>query len=333
MPRRRGLISVARALCPPCRDSSRHLSRQLCSIPAILAALVVFSSSLSAQDSALWNEYGLVRSDTTRHGKLSVTTYEMKDLTGALAAWEWLRSPNGHACDLAPFCNQDGTRTVASDYNYVMVFEGAFPSKQLIAATMNALPDKHDTSLPAILTFLPQQGLVPNSARYILGPVSLARFAPELTSAKPGFESGAEAQVAEYRVGNGAAPARLAIFNYAAPEMARLHSTEFKLLPNVHVKRSGVLLALVLNAPSQEQADTLLSRVEYEAKITWNDAPPPSPIKPLYRLLLNIMYLSIVLSAICLLAGLIYAGMRLYRRRYGTLEADEAMTTLHLTGD
>jgi hypothetical protein len=28
-----------------------------------------------------------------------------------------------------------------------------------------------------------------------------------------------------------------------------------------------------------------------------------------------------------------YAMMRLYRRRYGHLEADEAMTTLHLTGD
>jgi hypothetical protein len=25
--------------------------------------------------------------------------------------------------------------------------------------------------------------------------------------------------------------------------------------------------------------------------------------------------------------------MRLYRRRFGTLEEDEAMTTLHLTGD
>jgi len=34
-----------------------------------------------------------------------------------------------------------------------------------------------------------------------------------------------------------------------------------------------------------------------------------------------------------LLGGLVYAAMRLYRRRYGTLEAEEAMTTLHLTGE
>ncbi|HEX4168082.1 MAG TPA: hypothetical protein VHZ55_21665, partial [Bryobacteraceae bacterium] len=104
-------------------------------------------------------------------------------------------------------------------------------------------------------------------------------------------------------------------------------------LPNVQVKRSDVLVALVLAPQSRALADTLLSRVQYEAKITWNETPPPSPIKPLYRLLVNILYLSVVLSALCLFAGLIYAGMRIYRRRYGTLESDEAMTTLHLTGD
>jgi len=81
------------------------------------------------------------------------------------------------------------------------------------------------------------------------------------------------------------------------------------------------------------QADTLLSRIEYEAKITWNETLPPSPVKPLYQLLLNIIYLSLLLIALCLLAGLMYAGMRIYRRRYGTLASDEAMTTLHLAGD
>ena len=195
---------------------------------------------------------------------------------------------------------------------------------------MNALPNKHETSLPAILSFLPRQGLIPNSARYVLGPASLKAFAPELASIQPGFDQGAEAQVAQYHVAKGEAPVHLALFNYPTPEMARLHTTQFKRLPGTHTKRSDVLLAIVYGPATDAQADTLLSRVQYEAKITWNDTPPPSPIKPLYQLLLNIMYLSIVLSCLCLLAGLIYAAMRLYRRRYGRLEADEAMTTLHL---
>jgi hypothetical protein len=167
----------------------------------------------------------------------------------------------------------------------------------------------------------------------VLGPASLKAFAPELESADPGFNQGAEAQVAEYRLPHSTSPISLALFYYPSPEMARLHTTKFKLLSDAHVKRSGVLVAIVYGGATPVQADTLLSRVEYEAKITWNDTPPPGPIKPLYSLLINIIYLSIILSAICLLAGLMYAGMRIYRRRYGTLESDEAMTTLHLTGE
>ena len=255
----------------------------------------------------------------------------MKDLTGALAAWEWQRSPQGRTCDLAEFCTAEPDRTTIAIDNYVVVFHG-HPSKAQVDAFLNSLPDKQNTSLPAILTFLPHQGLVPDSARYVVGPASLQAFAPQLESTNPGFDQGAEAQVAEYKVGN-SNPVHLALFYYASPEMARVHTVNFKLLPDAHVKRSGVLVAVVYGGATAAQADTLLSRIEYEAKITWNDTPPPSPIKPLYRLLVNIMYLSILLSAICLLGGLIYACMRIYRRRYGTLEADESMTTLHLTGE
>lgn len=298
-----------------------------------LAAFFSLSFGLFADDQSLWREYGLVHSETAPFGKMTLTSYQMKDPTGALAAWEWLRSPLGRSCDLAPFCNQLGDRTVVSDFNYVLIFEHGLPTKAEVAAAMKLVPNKRDSSLPAILTFLPQQGLVPNSARYVLGPASLNAFAPELASFKAGFESGAEAQVADYHVGKNDKPVRLAIFYYAAPEMARLHAADLKRLSGVHVKRSGVLVVAALPPASPEESDTLLSRIQYEAKVTWNETPPPSPIKPMYRLLMNIIYLSIVLTALCLLAGLMYAGMRVYRRRYGTLESDEAMTTLHLTGD
>lgn len=299
----------------------------------LASVFLLLAVCLRADDSALWNEFGLVQKQTKTEGKLTVTSYQMKDLTGALAAWEWLRSANGRTCDLASFCTRDGKQTVIADDNYVLVFEGAPPAKAQVDAALAALPNKRDTSLPAILTFLPRQGLVPDSARYILGPVSFAAFAPELASAHAGFEQGAEAQVAAYRLDKNAAPVRLAIFDYPTPEMARLHAVDFKTLGNAHVKRSDVLVAIVFGAATDSQADTLLGRVQYEAKITWNETPQPSPIKPLYRLLRNIIYASIVLSALCLAAGLMYAAMRVYRRRYGTLEADEAMTTLHLTGD
>ena len=299
----------------------------------LILGLLLLAATAFADDQALWREYGLVNTATSKHGKLTVTSYRMKDLTGALAVWEWLRSANSKPCDLASFCTRDTNQIAIWDDNYVVSFQGGVPRKTDVDAVLKTLPEKRETSLPAIFTFLPHEGLLSDSARYILGPESLRAFAPELASANVGFNEGAEAQIANYVVGANSYPIHLALFYYPAPEMARLHAIDFKLLPNTHVKRSGVLLAVVFGAATAAQADTLLSRVEYEAKVTWNDTPPPSPIQPLYQLLLNIMYLCIILSGICTLAGLIYAGMRIYRRRYGQLEAEEAMTTLHLTGD
>jgi hypothetical protein len=115
--------------------------------------------------------------------------------------------------------------------------------------------------------------------------------------------------------------------------MARIHTAEFRQIPGLQVRRSSVLVALIFGGASDQQANALLNQIQYEAKVTWNDIPPPSPIKPLYQLLRDIIFLSIVLSALCFVAGLIYAGIRIYRRRFGTLEDEEAMTTLHLSGD
>jgi hypothetical protein len=308
-------------------------SGRLSGVWLALAALAFPGLVSAANDPALWNEYGLVHTEPGKKGKLAYTAYRFKDLTGALAAWEWQRSPEGKACAQAPYCTQDGKKTVVFQDNYLVVFEKAEPRKTDVETVLAGLPNKSDTALPAILTFLPRQGLVPDSARYVLGEESLKQFAPELEGTDPGFAQGGEAQVAQYTVDGPANPVRLAIFYYPTPEMARLHSTKFHLVQGAHVKRSGVLVALVYGGATDRQADTLLSRVGYEAKITWNDTPPPPPIKPLYRLLLNIIYASVLLSAIGLTAGLIYAGMRLYRRRYGQLDDQEAMTTLHLRAE
>jgi hypothetical protein len=43
------------------------------------------------------------------------------------------------------------------------------------------------------------------------------------------------------------------------------------------------------------------------------------------------LLLLLLLIGVCTLGGVFYAAMRLYRSRYGTLEADESMVTLHLT--
>ena len=181
-------------------------------------------------DQALWREFGLQQTTSAKSGKLDVTIYRMKDLTGSLAAWEWQRSPQSHTCAAGLFCSTDGKHTIISEENYLFSFNG-LPTKPQFDALLKTLPERHDSSLPAILTFVPRSDLVPNSARYVLGPTSLASFVPDLASVKPGFEQGAEAQVADYKSHSGT-PLHLALFYYPTPEMARIHSADFNLVPD-----------------------------------------------------------------------------------------------------
>lgn len=259
------------------------------------------------------------------------TLFSFKDGTGALAAWEWQRDPDYKSCSLEAFCSAKASESIIASDNFLVKIDGPVTKPEL-DAYLGSLPNRHDSSLPAILTYLPRTNLVPNSARYILGPESLRAFAPSLGIKGAGFSQGAEAQVAEYKDPSGQA-AHLALFYYPTPEMARLHFADFTRLPDVKAKRSDVLIAVVFGSSSTLATDNLLSRVEYEAKITWNDIPPPNPLPPLYRLIRDIIFMSLILFALCSMAGLIYAGIRLYRRRFGTLEEDEAMTTLHLSGE
>lgn len=257
----------------------------------------------------------------------------MKDPTGAIAAWEWLRTAKGHSCSVGSFCTEEPGRTVVAEQNYVLSFEGPKPDAQQVKTLFATLPGKHDTALPSIISFLPKKGLVPDSARYILGPASYQAFAPRLAHIDPGFSESVEAQAAEYRIGNSRPPVKLVLFYYPAPAMATQHLAAFQQLPGVYVKRSSLLLGVVSDA-TPEQARALLSRIQYKAQIVMDAATVPGPdqVKSLVTLVVNLIILSALLVLLCVGAGLVYAGMRIYRRRYGRLEAGEAMTTLGLSG-
>jgi len=138
-----------------------------------------FQGATSA-DPATFPEYGVVHAATASSGNLSYRYWRSKDLTGALGLWEALRRPGDKPCAAAPFCTltqAGGVQTVVLDDNYVIAFTGK-PNAAEVNGVLAALPVKKETSLPAILTFLPRTGLVPGSARYLLGDASLEAYAP-----------------------------------------------------------------------------------------------------------------------------------------------------------
>ncbi len=141
---------------------------------------------------------------------------------------------------------------------------------------------------PPIAEFLPKDGLVPGSERYVLGPLALSRVFPP-GAANPtdwaGFGSSAEAIVGRYKL-RGKGPAgegllllilyptqQLAADRYAAMGKSFALNVDPGLAdgkPAMFGTRSSALIALLSGVESRETASNLLSQVHYASQVTWN---------------------------------------------------------------
>ena len=72
--------------------------------------------------------------------------------------------------------------------------------------------------------------------------------------------------------------------------------------------------------------------MRYDANLTWNEKVPQNEIKGTAKLIIDIFIFSGLLVALCLIAGLVYGGARVFARKVFKGEDPDAMITLHLGG-
>ncbi|MDP8980247.1 MAG: hypothetical protein M3O35_06625 [Acidobacteriota bacterium] len=267
-------------------------------------------ATLDPADRPLWDEFGLLESEQADYGDFTATAWRFRDSTGAFAASEWLRK----------------SQVIAAG-NYLLRFEGKPPARQVIDALR--FPGQSFAALPVVRGYLPSQGLIPNSERYILGPASLQRFEPALPAQAAAFQFGAEAQTGRYRSKTG--DLDLAIFSYPTPGMARQQAAEFQKLPGTVVKRTGPLVAVVTGVQDPSAAQKLLANLQYEANGSWS-VPIPLIIRPQTagQIVMGAITLAGIIIAFCFLSGLVFGVTKLLRHRYGPSDAGGAMILLHL---
>jgi hypothetical protein len=207
--------------------------------------------------------------------------------------------------------------------NYVFQFTGAVPPAADLAPVYAQLPKLEQSPLPALISFLPSAGLIPNSERYVLGPVSLDRFEPRVAPSVAAFHLGAEGQIG---------PLSLAIFNYPTPNMARERLLEFQKIPGAMAKRAGPLVAVTIDPPDLDSAERLLAQVKYETNLTWSQKVPTNEVKGFARTLINIFVLAGIILGMCLVAGMAFGGFKILARKMGRRVDPDAMITLGLDG-
>jgi hypothetical protein len=266
--------------------------------------------SVTSEPARSQDENGEDEAEQANYGSFTVSAQRYKDSTGAYAAALEMRE--------APL--QVG--------NYLIACTGHCPKD--LASLAKELPKMSRAALPTLRNYLPAKNIVAHSERYVLGPAGLAVAAPQIPAAAVNFDFAPEGDLARYRTPTG--EATLAIFSYPNMQMARQQAAALEKLPNVAVKRTGPLVALVIAPGGQAAASQLLGQIEYKAAISSDDQQLPLIIRPqtAAQMVLGILALAGIVLGFCLISGVAYGAFRVVSRRFGYSDATAAFTSLHL---
>ena len=179
-------------------------------------------------------------------------------------------------------------------------------------------------SLPTLPSYLPREGFIAGSDRYILGPLAMAEVAPLALGDWAGFAYGAEVEVGEYWlvVRN----AKLLLLSYPTPQIAAARLSEFERLFNlngtgnprralIYAKRSGTLIVMASGVASDVEAANLINRVRYDRELSWSEPSGGSGELPWGTTVANIITSTGVLLLFALISGIAFGLVRLVVKR------------------
>jgi hypothetical protein len=304
---------------------------------------VLKSADPAAADEAnaqVLKEYGFQRfekasytSDDDR--KLDIKAAIFADTSGAYGAFTYYKTP--------AMLNEKIGGQASSLNNRVFFYQGnilidaVFDKLSVMSAAelrelagMLPQPSGNSRNLPSLPVYLPKQSYEKNTAKYVLGPVTLDRVGAPLPTSMVDFKSGAEVVVSKYAVAAG--DATLMLIEYPTPQLAaeRLKQIEAVHQPNqvpqpgsppvmdigpFFDKRTGPIIVIASGPLSQNELKSLLGSVNYEADVTWNENTFVSKKDNLANLLFNVIVLCAIVVGLALVAGLAFGGFRIMMKR------------------
>ena len=289
--------------------------------------------TVSLPDRPLYYEFGLNFTEQADYQagtrRFSATVWRFGDSTGALAMFDSRLPEGATTSDLTPVAVHTSDGTIFAYGNYVFQVTGNLPSNTDLKSLLAHLPKLNQSPLPVLMTFLPPDGRVPDSERFIVGPVSLARFAPGIAPAIAAFHTGSEAISGKYQTARGLLT--LTIFNFPTPNLARAQLQEVKKIPGSIARRVGSLVAVTIAPPDPDAAERILAQVHYEANVTFSEQVPVSDLKTKISFILDVFEFAGMMIAFCVLAGVLFGGCRILSRKLNRGEDPNAMITLHLS--
>ena len=316
-----GLTLPAEAQLPPSFRGWESQSVQTISIPQL--------SSAAGDNAGVIREYGFLggerREYSRRDATLTATLWLLEDATGGYGLFTFLgeagmtSTRNGDdsaAFSPGVFLFQRGS--------HVLEVRGKDISPAETEELAASIPETsgRESLLPPLPGYLPRQGMVPQSEKYLIGPLAFSRTFDRFPATAIRFDMGAEAALAQYR--REQSTVELLLLSYPTPQVASKILQEFESLPalmdaesgrTLFIKRKGSLVAFVMDAPNLAATETLLNGIGYEANITWNEYVPPRA-ENAGSMMLAVFSLAGFILLIAFFSGLAFGGVRLVAKRF-----------------
>ena len=289
-------------------------------------------------NTAILKEYGftdLASGTFTRDDgrKLTIRAARFADASGAYGAFTYYKQPEMLSEKIGDQGSSLNNRILF--YRGNVVVDALFEKLSVMSAAelrdlanVIPLPQGGARNLPPLPTYLPRQTYVKNSAKYIMGPLTLDKLGSPLPVEMVDFGAGAEVVEGTYRGAGG--EGTLMLISYPTPQIAsdHLHRIEQAHQPNAQAgqpavvamgafaqKRSGPLVAVATGTFTQNEAENLVNQVHYDADVTWNENTFFDKKNNVANLLWNAVLLCGALMGITLVAGVAFGGARVALKR------------------
>jgi hypothetical protein len=288
---------------------------------------------------------------------LTLRALRFHDASGAYGAYSFYRQNNWPKERIGTGATSNHNRVlfwqgnIVVDANFSQI--GPMSGSELRElAQQLPIPDGSRALAPPLLADLPQASLDGQTTHYAVGAAGYAGAGGVLPPEVVGFDRGAEAVTANYKLRSGIAT--LTIIDYPTPQMAEAMETKIRAYikagkaaqpafpkplqdsdqASLEVRRSGPLVAIMSGDAIPDESHKLLALVHFEADVTSVPQPTESEVSKTSKLLMGIAAFVIVGSSAAILLGFFLGGGRaLYRIARGKPASsvyDEEFTSLNL---
>jgi hypothetical protein len=286
-------------------------------------------------NAAVLKEYGFTDFESATYTrddgrKLTLKAARFQDASGAYGAFTYYKLPQMLVEKIGDQAASLNERVLF--YRGNVLVDAVFDKLNVMSAAelrelAGRLPSLGGNSakLPGLPAYLPKTGYVKNTAKYVVGPVTLRKLETPIPAELVDFSAGAEVVLGTYQTSAG--DATLILINYPTNQIAADHLQKLETAPQggnspgiaagnpFFDKRTGPIVVIAAGSLSQHEAKSLLAAVNYDADVTWNENTYLTKKDNLANLLVNIIILCGILILFAAVAGVALGGIRIFIRR------------------